>query len=86
MWRARFGRGFGPVVKQTAKWMNMVGELSQRLARAPENRVATERLAQVSCKHIIIYSIFFCGATAPSGPRPTLISRLHDHVQTYHTR
>jgi hypothetical protein len=22
MWRARFGRGFGPVVKQTAKWMN----------------------------------------------------------------
>jgi hypothetical protein len=23
MWRARFGRGFGPVVRQTAKWMNM---------------------------------------------------------------
>ena len=22
MWRARFGRGFGPVVRQTAKWMN----------------------------------------------------------------
>jgi hypothetical protein len=21
MWRARFGRGFGPVVRQTAKWM-----------------------------------------------------------------
>jgi hypothetical protein len=21
-WRARFGRGFGPVVRQTAKWMN----------------------------------------------------------------
>ena len=24
MWRARFGRGFGPVVGQTAKWMNIV--------------------------------------------------------------
>ena len=24
MWRARFGRGFGPVVRQTAKWMNYV--------------------------------------------------------------
>jgi len=22
MWRARCGRGFGPVVRQTAKWMN----------------------------------------------------------------
>jgi len=22
MWRARFGRGLGPVVRQTAKWMN----------------------------------------------------------------
>ena len=22
MWRAHFGRGFGPVVRQTAKWMN----------------------------------------------------------------
>jgi len=22
MWGARFGRGFGPVVRQTTKWMN----------------------------------------------------------------
>jgi hypothetical protein len=22
MWRAGFGRGFGPVVRQTSKWMN----------------------------------------------------------------
>jgi len=22
MWRARFGRGFEPVVRQTTKWMN----------------------------------------------------------------
>jgi len=24
MWRARFGRGFGPVVRQTTKWMNVI--------------------------------------------------------------
>jgi len=24
MWRARFGRGFGPVVRQTTEWMNDV--------------------------------------------------------------
>jgi hypothetical protein len=24
MWRAGFGRGFGPVVRQTAEWMNMI--------------------------------------------------------------
>jgi hypothetical protein len=24
MWKARFGRGFGPVVRQTTKWMNDV--------------------------------------------------------------
>jgi hypothetical protein len=24
MWRARFGRSFGPVVRQTAKWMDEV--------------------------------------------------------------
>ena len=23
MWRARFGRGFGPVVRQTAEWMKL---------------------------------------------------------------
>jgi hypothetical protein len=26
-WRARFGRGFGPVVSQTAKWMNEISTL-----------------------------------------------------------
>jgi hypothetical protein len=24
VWGARFGRGFGPVVRQTTKWMNLV--------------------------------------------------------------
>jgi hypothetical protein len=24
MWRARFGRGFGPVVRHTTKWMNEI--------------------------------------------------------------
>jgi len=27
MWRAHFGRGFGPVVRQTIKWMNEVAKL-----------------------------------------------------------
>ena len=26
MWRNRFGRGFGPVVRQTAKWMKQQRE------------------------------------------------------------
>jgi hypothetical protein len=24
MWRAHFGRGFGPVIRQTTKWMNNI--------------------------------------------------------------
>jgi len=27
MWRARFGRGFGPVVRQTTKWRNSIPQL-----------------------------------------------------------
>jgi hypothetical protein len=27
MWRARFGRGFGPVVKHITKWMNESGSV-----------------------------------------------------------
>jgi hypothetical protein len=26
IWGARFGRGFGPVVRQTAEWMNVIME------------------------------------------------------------
>jgi hypothetical protein len=31
MWRARFGRGFGPVVRQTTKWRNVTND---RLCRS----------------------------------------------------
>jgi len=31
MWRAGFGRGFGPVVRQTAKWMNELCSWLQHL-------------------------------------------------------
>jgi hypothetical protein len=31
MWRAGFGRGFGPVVRQTAKWMNIKHPLTVAL-------------------------------------------------------
>jgi len=27
MWRAHFGRGFGPEVRQTTKWMNECGDI-----------------------------------------------------------
>jgi len=33
MWRARFGRDFGPVVRQTAKWMNEVNKLLPELGQ-----------------------------------------------------
>jgi hypothetical protein len=32
MWRARFGSGFGPVVRQTAKWMNDIYAFNWRVA------------------------------------------------------
>ena len=32
MWRARFGRGFGPVVRQTTKWMNECKQLMNLLS------------------------------------------------------
>jgi hypothetical protein len=31
MWRARFGRGFGSVVRQTTKRMNLKSRLSERI-------------------------------------------------------
>ena len=30
MWRARFGRGFGPVVRQTTKWMHLIYKCGYR--------------------------------------------------------
>jgi hypothetical protein len=32
MWRAGFGRGFGPVVRQTAKWMNVSLVMHERIS------------------------------------------------------
>jgi hypothetical protein len=32
MWRAGFGRGFGRVVRQTAKWMNVVTKSKQTVS------------------------------------------------------
>jgi hypothetical protein len=36
-WRSHFGRGFGPVVRQAAKWMDINLE-STRPRRGPRNR------------------------------------------------
>ena len=37
MWRARFGRGFGPVVRETTKWMNYLTFLSVTLRTFVKN-------------------------------------------------
>jgi hypothetical protein len=37
MWRAHFGRGFGPVVRQTAKWINDLS--NNRVFRNPSNHL-----------------------------------------------
>jgi hypothetical protein len=31
MWRARFGKGFGPVVRQTTKWINEYLTINQTI-------------------------------------------------------
>jgi hypothetical protein len=36
MWRARFGRGFGPVVRQTTKWLNPYKKSADRRTDAIE--------------------------------------------------
>jgi hypothetical protein len=34
MWRARFERGFGPVVRQITKWINRTGNVCYRLYKS----------------------------------------------------
>ena len=45
MWRARFGRGFGPVVRQTAKWMNDPSSRTMALG-------STQSLTEISTRNI----------------------------------
>jgi hypothetical protein len=62
----------------------MVSELSQStVERGGHGAVRTVFL---QTHNTVFYLYGFRGVTAPSGPRPTLISRLHDHSQTYHTQ
>jgi hypothetical protein len=49
MWRARFGRDFGPVVRQTAKWMNEWMNISLiKWTRSSELSLRTQMLDEVS--------------------------------------
>ena len=49
MWRARFGRGFGPVVRQTTKWMIFLKTL------LPSNQWHTFEVCLWDRKYSIIY-------------------------------
>ena len=48
MWRACFGRGFGPVVRQTTKWMNVVSVINEWV-RSGGGRAAREE-NQSTCR------------------------------------
>jgi len=52
MWRARFGRGFGPVVRQTAKWMNIIF-------------VNNQLDAQLFFMYVYFYSLHVSGSLVP---------------------
>ena len=51
MWRARFGRGFGPVVRQTTKWMNAIVYIQHNY------RVSATQAIRISNDWCIIYSV-----------------------------
>jgi hypothetical protein len=48
MWRARFGRGFGPIVRQTTKWMNEWNTLRHPKAAA-QVLLLSHKFAGVPC-------------------------------------
>jgi hypothetical protein len=46
MWRARFGRGFGPVVRRTAKWMNPSGHIIALGSTLPPTEISTRNISR----------------------------------------
>jgi hypothetical protein len=52
MWRARFGRGFGPVVRQTTKWMNEIPALMvlRRLVCLRNSQLRFSLNRRITCK------------------------------------
>jgi hypothetical protein len=70
LWRARVGRGFGPVVRQTAKWIN---EWTYPLRKSvekdgyPKEQSSKYRVAvfEQSFRNVLIYSeaTFLCHLT-----------------------
>jgi len=63
MWRARFGRGFGPVVRETTKWMNVTKFLFWMaisvLSEEPRS-VSKTRLFVLDCQNSVFsMSVWF---------------------------
>jgi hypothetical protein len=50
------------------------------------NKVIDTDMKFYICLSYTTLSFFFNGSTAPWGPRPPHLLRLHDHTQTHHSR
>ena len=75
LWRTRFGRGYGPVVRQTAEW-------SKTVCRHVECRHFRFSAQPAQSKR----SFFPQWRNSPYWATASSLSRLHDHTQTHHTR
>jgi hypothetical protein len=59
LWRARFGRHFGPVVKQTTKWMNTEHEILVPSLQEPTNVFALSRVVAVQEPKSFSFKLYF---------------------------
>jgi hypothetical protein len=76
MWRARFARGFGPVVRQTAKWMNEINSYiaTQRGICGRGKGNVYSRTVHEGLEEVELYTFFNfdarCGWVVNATPRP----------------
>jgi len=59
VWRARFGRGFGPVVRQTTKWLNCINPLKtkRRLLYLKTQSVCAVNTFHLGYKNQTVYAV-----------------------------
>jgi hypothetical protein len=60
MWRARFGRGFGPVVRQTTKWMNTALNFKRQFGAGIERGSGTRASPPYELEKKEARSIYVC--------------------------
>jgi hypothetical protein len=56
VWRARFGRGFGPVVRQTTKWLKSFKGIADALEYVNVRLLHSNR-RHVSATHVAIFRV-----------------------------